>query len=57
MPKNQFQRPLSIQHTQKVPRRGKAQPVRKVEAKRLQTVQDTAPLPGLKDLLNRHSHQ
>lgn len=57
MPKNQFQRPLPIQHTQKVPRHGKAQPVRKVEAKRVQPLKDTAPMPGLQDLLNRHSHQ
>ena len=57
MPKNQFQRPLPIQHTQNVPRHGKAQPARKVEPKRVQPLKDVAPMPGLQDLLRRPSHQ
>jgi len=56
MPKNQFQRPLRVQHVQHVPRHGNAQPLRKVEAKRIQPVRDTAPLPGLHELLNRNAH-
>lgn len=53
MPKNQFQRPLPVRHTQNVPRHGAPIPQRKPEVRRSQPIREPAPLPALDDLLKR----
>ncbi|MBJ3783368.1 hypothetical protein [Devosia sediminis] len=54
MPKNQFQRPAPVKHTNQVPRHGKPLPQRKVEARsKVATERDGAPLPSLHALLGR----
>jgi hypothetical protein len=53
MPKNIFQRPQPVAHTNKVPRHGAPIPMRKVEAKKIAQpkVETTMSLPALEALL------
>jgi hypothetical protein len=54
MPKNQFQRPLPVNHDRKVPRHGAPLPQRQPEAnKPLQPRQEQPALPPLEVLLAR----
>ena len=53
MPKNMFQRPQQVAHTNKVPRRGAPVPMRKVEVKKIAQArtETTMSLPELEALL------
>mgnify|MGYP007130804305 CR=1 FL=1 len=51
MPKNQFQRPLPINHAHKVPRHGKAQPPLPKSGAKLVVKELTPALPPLTELL------
>ncbi|MEQ9636904.1 MAG: hypothetical protein RLW68_12555 [Devosia marina] len=53
MPKNQFQRPLPVRHTHKVPRYGAPLPQRKPEVRRTPSTKEPSPVPTLEDLLKR----
>lgn len=53
MPKNMFQRPQQVAHTNNVPRHGAPIPMRKVEARRVvqPKAETTMSLPDLEALL------
>ena len=53
MPKNIFQRPQPVAHTNNVPRHGAPLPVKKLEARKVQQKLDPAPLPSLDALLGK----
>ncbi len=55
MPKNQFQRPLPVNTSHKVPRHGAPHPQRKAEARQVAVSQRDAPaaLPPLDALLGK----
>jgi hypothetical protein len=51
MPKNQFQRPLPVNHTHKVPRHGKTQPPLPKSGAKTLVKEHSASLPPLSELL------
>ncbi|KKC37385.1 hypothetical protein WH87_12675 [Devosia epidermidihirudinis] len=54
MPKNMFQRPQQVAHSNNVPRHGAPIPTRKPDAKKIvQPPRDTITLPSLGDLLGK----